>query len=50
MSDVLYTPVHDGELLTEIEMVTELMAVAAESDGPMCERSIDAVLHVHGAA
>jgi hypothetical protein len=49
MTDVLNTPLHDRELLTEIEMVTELIAVATESDGPMCQCTIDAVLEAQEA-
>ncbi len=46
MTDVLNLPLHDRDLLAEIEMVTELIAVATESDGPICERTIDSVLAV----
>jgi hypothetical protein len=49
MTDVLNTPLHDRDLLSEIELVTELIAVATESDGPMCQRSIDSVLQVRVA-
>lgn len=48
MTDVLNTPLHDHELLTEIAMTSDLMIVAAESDGPLPQRAIDAILQ--GAA
>jgi hypothetical protein len=46
MTDVLNMPLHDRDLLSEIELVTELIAVATESDGPICQRTIDSVLQV----
>lgn len=46
MTDVLNAPLHDRDLLAEIEMATELMILAGESDGPLCQRRIDAVLQV----
>lgn len=50
MTDVLNTPLHDGDLLAEIEIATELMIVASESEGPLCQRTIDTVLRVQPSA
>lgn len=44
MADVLNAPLHDADMLAEIELVTELMALARESDGPVSQRTLDAVL------
>lgn len=44
MTDVLNMPLHDHELLAEIAMTSDLMIVAAESDGRVPQRAIDAVL------
>jgi hypothetical protein len=46
MNDVLDTPLHDPDLLAEIRLVTELMAVATQADGPVPQPAIDAVLDV----
>jgi hypothetical protein len=46
MTDVFDTPLHDGELLAEIAMTSELMILAAESDGPVKQRTIDEVLRL----
>jgi hypothetical protein len=48
MTDPLYVDLHDRELLAEIDMVTELMITATESDLPLCHHTIDAVLDVPG--
>jgi hypothetical protein len=44
MTDVLNMPLHDHELLAEIAMTSDLMIVAAESEGRLPQRAIDAVL------
>ncbi len=44
MADVLNGPLHDADMLAEIELVTELMALASECDGPVSQQTLDAVL------
>jgi hypothetical protein len=46
VNDVLDTPLHDPDLLAEIQLVTELIAVATEADGPVPQRTIDTLLDV----
>ncbi len=46
MTDVLNTPLHDDDLLAEIEMTGDLMILAMESDGPVCQHTIDDILQV----
>ena len=46
MTDSLDQPLHDSELLAEIEMTSDLMIAAAQSDGPVGQQTIDAVLQV----
>ena len=46
MNDVLDARLHDPDLLDEIQLVTELIAVATELDGPVPQRTIDTVLDV----
>lgn len=48
MADVLNAPLHDADMLAEIELVTELMARASESDGPVSQRTLDEILQVPG--
>lgn len=48
MTDPLDVDLHDRDLLAEIDMVTELMITATESDLPLCHHTIDAVLDVPG--
>jgi hypothetical protein len=49
VTDVLDMPLHDHELLAEIAMTSELMIAAAEAEGPIPQRAIDAVLQVSAA-
>ncbi len=49
MTDVLNLPLQDHELLAEIAMISDLMIVAAESDGPIPQPAIDAVLLAHAS-
>ncbi len=49
MTDVLNLPLQDHELLAEIAMTSDLMIVAAESDGPIPQPAIDAVLLAHAS-
>jgi len=44
MTDDMDTVLHDDDLLAEIELTSELMILATESNGPVSQRSIDAVL------
>lgn len=46
MNDVLSTNLHDGELLAEIDLATELIIAATESDGPLAWNLIDDILRV----
>lgn len=46
MGDALEQPLHDQELLAEIEMTSDLMIAATRADGPIAQRTIDAVLRV----
>jgi hypothetical protein len=46
MTDVLNMPLQDHDLLAEIAMTSELMIAAAETEGPIPQRAIDAVLQV----
>jgi hypothetical protein len=46
VTDVLNMPLQDHDLLSEITMTSELMIAAAESDGPIPQRAIDALLQV----
>ena len=48
MTDSLDVELHDRELLAEIDLVTELMIAATESDLPLCHHTIDDVLDVPG--
>ena len=50
MNDILDTPLQDPDLLAEIQLVTELMAVATQADGPVPQRTIDTVLEVEPEA
>jgi hypothetical protein len=46
MTDALDQPLHDDELLAEIQMTSELMIAAGQSDGPVEQRTIDDLLDV----
>lgn len=38
--------VHDADVLAEIELTSELMIAASESDGPLTQQQVDAILGV----
>ena len=44
MRDWLQLRVQDDEIISEIEMTTDLMIVASHTPGPLCQHTIDAVL------
>ena len=44
MNDQLDVSVHDSEVLDEIEMMTNLIIATSESDGPLSQPRIDAIL------
>jgi len=46
MTDSMDTPLHDDDLLDEIELTSELIILATESAGPVSQGRIDAVLQV----
>jgi uncharacterized membrane protein YebE (DUF533 family) len=46
MTDSLDQPLHDSELMAEIELTSDLMIAAAQSDGPVEQEEIDALLQV----
>ena len=48
MNDTLDIDLHDHVLAAEIDMVTDLMITANDSDLPLCHHTIDAVLRVPG--
>lgn len=44
VNDQLDVSVHDSEVLDEIEMMTNLIIATSESDGPLSQPRIDAIL------
>ncbi len=46
MRDRLDVPMHDAEVLEEIELTSELMIAATEADGPLEQTQIDRILGV----
>lgn len=46
MQDQFDVTLEDGELLREVELTTSLIVAASESDGPLSQEQIDAVLGV----
>lgn len=46
MNDQLDVTIHDTEVLDEIEMMTNLIIATSESDGPLTQVRIDAILGV----
>jgi hypothetical protein len=46
VNDQLDVTVHDTEVLDEIEMMTNLIIATSESDGPLTQVRIDAILGV----
>lgn len=46
--DSLDVSLTDSELLAEVELTTELIITASESDEPMCLQQIDWLLSVRG--
>lgn len=50
MNDRLDVPTHDADMLDEIEMTSNLMIAASESDGPLTQDSIDRILGIRSRA
>ena len=48
VDDQLNVPLEDAELLAEVELTTNLIIAASESDGPLPQQQIDLLLGVHG--
>ncbi len=48
-SDQFDVSLEDAELLREVELTTNLMIAASESDGPLTQEQIDAILGVQPA-
>ncbi|CAM3328100.1 hypothetical protein NODU109028_11900 [Nocardioides dubius] len=46
MQDQFDVTLEDGELLVEVEMTANLIVAASESDGPLSQEQIDAILGV----
>jgi hypothetical protein len=46
--DSLDVSLTDGELLAEVELTTQLIIAASESDEPMCPQQIDWLLGIRG--
>ena len=46
LNDQLDVNVHDTEVLDEIEMMTNLIIATSESQGPLTQAEIDAILGV----
>lgn len=46
MQDQFDVTLEDGELLVEVEMTANLIVAASESDGPLTQEQIDAILGV----
>ncbi|HET7325827.1 MAG TPA: hypothetical protein VFJ14_00935 [Nocardioidaceae bacterium] len=44
MNDKLDVPMHDADVLDEIEMTSDLMIAASEADGPLPQAAIDHIL------
>ena len=50
MDDQLDVPLEDSELLAEVELTTNLIIAASESDGPLDQNEIDQLLGLPGPA
>lgn len=46
MTELQDEVLHDADLLEEIGLTSELMVVASESDGPLSQSEVDAILGV----
>ncbi|WP_110208873.1 hypothetical protein [Nocardioides daejeonensis] len=46
MQDQFDVTLEDGELLLEVEITANLIVAASESDGPLSQEEIDAILGV----
>lgn len=46
MQDQFDVTLEDGELLVEVELTANLIVAASESDGPLSQAEIDAILGV----
>lgn len=44
MNDKLDVPMHDADVLDEIEMTSNLMIAASEAQGPLAQAVIDHIL------
>ena len=44
MGDTLHVPMHDADVLDEIEMTSNLMIAASEADGFLPQQRIDEIL------
>jgi len=50
VDDQLNVPLEDAELLAEVELTTNLIIAASESDGPLPQERIDQLLGVQGCS
>ena len=50
VDDQLNVPLEDSELLAEVELTTNLIIAASESDGPLDQDQIDQLLGLPGPA
>ena len=50
VDDQLNVPLEDSELLAEVELTTNLIIAASESDGPLEQDQIDQLLGLRGTA
>jgi hypothetical protein len=48
MDDKLNVPLEDAELLAEVELTTNLIIAASESDSTLSQEQVDALLGLHG--
>jgi len=49
MDDQLNVPLEDAELLEEVELTTNLIIAASESDATLTQDQVDQILHVGSA-
>jgi len=49
MDDQLNVPLEDAELLEEVELTTNLIIAASESDRTLTQDQVDQILHVGSA-
>ena len=50
VDDKLNVPLEDAELLAEVELTTNLIIAASESDAALSQEQVDSLLGIHDAA